>query len=115
MIVDVLHELLSGEHLVILQRLPTIFIGVVGRVEDDAMRMQVRVERSRRVVFEERRDDIAGCSIGILADLANASARESLQFAHRRLHRLPMRLDDAFVTADEGCDRNRFWGENVKS
>ena len=45
-IVHVLSVFLRAEHFVILQRFPTTFPIIVRRVEDDAMRVQVRVERA---------------------------------------------------------------------
>ena len=45
-IVHVLRVLLRAEHLVILQRFPATFPIIVRGVEDDAMRVQVRVERA---------------------------------------------------------------------
>ncbi len=64
-IVDVLDELLRAEHLVILQRLPTPLFRIVRRIEDDAVRVQVRIERARGLMFEQRRHDVARASIGV--------------------------------------------------
>ena len=43
-VIDVLDELLRGEHLVILQCLPTLLRRVMGRVEEDAVAVQMRIE-----------------------------------------------------------------------
>ena len=46
MIINILRVLLRAEHFVVLQRLPTTLLGIMCRVENDAMRVQVRIERA---------------------------------------------------------------------
>ncbi len=45
-VIDVLNELLCREHLVILQSLPTSLRRVMRRVEEDAVAVQMRIERA---------------------------------------------------------------------
>ena len=63
MIVNVLRVLLRAEHFVILQRLPAIFPVVVRRVENDAVRMQMRIECARSLVLKQRRYNLSSPTI----------------------------------------------------
>ena len=59
MVISVLGEFSGAKQLVILKRLPAVFDGIKGCVEDNAMGMQMRVKGARRVVREQRRRHIA--------------------------------------------------------
>ena len=58
-VIDVFDELLRLEHLVVLERLPPVFLVIEGRVEKHAMRMQMRVECPTRVMAKQRSHHIA--------------------------------------------------------
>ena len=62
-----------------MERLPSLFLVVVRRVEQDAMRVQMRIERTRRVVLKKRGDDIAGHTVAMLSTGVNLRRSKSLQ------------------------------------
>ncbi len=75
-IIHILHEFLGLEHFKIVHRLPTAFLVVVGGVEHNAMRMQMRVQSARRVMPKCRGDNIARQAVADLAGLVDTSGGE---------------------------------------
>ena len=69
MIIDVLDVFLRRHHVVILQRLPPLLCVIVCGVEDDAVRVQMRVERTRGIVLEKSGDDVAREPVGVCTAL----------------------------------------------
>ena len=60
MVVGVLGKLSCAQQFVVLQRLPSVLHRIERRVENDAVRVQMRIERARRVMCEQGRGKIAG-------------------------------------------------------
>ena len=78
-VIDVLDELLRRQHVVVLERLPAGLDRIERGVEDDTVRVQMRIEGARSVVTEHGGHDVARGSVRALAILADASGREGLQ------------------------------------
>ena len=92
-----------------LQRLPSLLRLVPGAVEQDKMRVQLRVKGAGRRVHESRADQVAGDAILVLdATLANPSGGELFQFPERERGGFLVSLDDALVVHGDGQNRNRF-------
>ena len=72
MVIDVFNVFLRHKHLVILKRLPPILRLIASRVEYDAVRVKMRIERARRFMLKKRRHDVAGVAIRVAAGLTNA-------------------------------------------
>ena len=76
----------GAEHIARLQCLPTLFFLVPGGVEQDEMRMQLRIKRARRGMQEGRADQIAGDTILFLnATFANPCGGERFKFPDGQL------------------------------
>ncbi len=76
MVIDVLDVFLRDQHSEVLQRLPPILRGVMRCIEDNAMRVQMRIEGSRSFMLKQRRNDVVGGSIQVGAGNADASGCE---------------------------------------
>ena len=84
MVVDVLGKLPGAQQFVIFQSLPAIFHRIERRVENNAVRVQMRIKGAGRVVREQRGGEIAREPVALCATDANASCRESLKFSQCR-------------------------------
>ena len=109
MVINVFNELLRHEHVVVLERLPLFLDRIKGRVEHDAMTVQMRVERARGVMPENGRYYVARGPVGTLAVLPNTCGRQRLQLVQRRRDRPVMCLDDSRIIANQCRNGNRFW------
>ena len=107
-VIDVLGKLPRPQQFVILKCLPAIFHRIEGRVENNAMRVQMRVKGARSVVGEQGGDKIAREPVALRATNANASRRKCLEFLQRRPHRPRMSLKNPLVIAQESREGNRF-------
>lgn len=92
----------------ILERLPLTLHRVKGRIERDAMAMQMPVQSTRAIVLEHRGTDIASCLVTALAVLANARCSKELQLIQRDPDGLLMRLDNPAVIANKRRNGYRF-------
>ena len=116
-VVHVLHELLRGERRVVVERLPPLFVRIMSRVEYDAVRVQMRIERARRVVLEKCGDYIAGRAVPIIGADVDLRCCESLQFLHCDAYGTCVSGDDSLIAAYErshGHRLRRRHGEVVK-
>ena len=92
-----------------LQRLPAVLGVVPSAVEQDEVRVQLRVERARGRVQERRADQVAGDAIPVLnATLADARSGELFQFPERHCGGFSVRLQDAPVIHRDGKNGHRF-------
>jgi hypothetical protein len=66
-----------------------------GAVEQDKVRVQLRVQSAGTVMDETRADHIAGVAIIVGPIFTDASPGENFQFFSRQFGRMLMRLDDA--------------------
>ena len=108
MVIDVLDKLLRHQHVVVLQRLPAGLDSIVRGIEDNAVRMQLRIESPRGVMTEHRRHDVTRGSVRALALLADASGSEGLQLIQCHPDSLFVRLDNARVITHQSGDGHRF-------
>ena len=106
MVIHVLDVLLRREHVVVLKCLPSPLLRIVRGVEDDAMRVQMGVERSGCLVLEKRGHDIACTPIPICAAFADACRSEPFQFSNRSAHRLAMSSYNPRVVSNKRGDGN---------
>jgi hypothetical protein len=105
-VIHVLDVFLRREHFVVLQRLPSPVCGILSGVKDDAVRVQMRIDRSRTLVLEKRSDDVARAPITIGAAFAKACRREPFQFSNRSSHGLAMSSHDPRVIGNKRSDGN---------
>ena len=82
-VIDVPRELPGAQQLVILERLPAVLDRVIRRVEDDAMRVQMRVERAGGLMGKQGGNEIACQPVALLATHADASGGKRLEFPER--------------------------------
>src|SRR5712691_7682116 len=71
--------------------------------------MQMRVKGTRRVMGEQRRNEVSRHPIVLCATRPDASGSERLEFPQRRPHRPRMGFKNPFVPAQESRDGNRLW------
>jgi hypothetical protein len=85
-------------------------LGHPRHVGDDHMNMTLRIERTARVVLEQRIDEIAGPDRStVLATLiASAFGKVLLHPRHGALHRPHVGGEDALVPGDVGHDAGRL-------
>ncbi len=108
MVIDIFHELLRGQHFVIVQRLPAALVGIVGGVEDNAVRVQMRVQSARGFMIKERGDDVSGQTIRTLQLSMHLHGGEAFEFPHGSAYRRTMRRHNPTVIRDESRDRHRL-------
>ena len=72
-------------------------------VEHDAVAVQVRIERARRVVAEHRAQDIPGDPVGDVTIGVDTCPSEPFQFRHRHLNRTVVGVNDSGILSDQ-CD-----------
>jgi len=108
-IVGVLGKFPGPQQFVILERLPPAFHRVERRVEHNAVRMQMRIEGARRVVCEQRRNEVPGHPVVLCATRSNASGSERLEFPQRGTHSARMGFKNPFVFTQQSRDGNRLW------
>src|SRR5205809_5737551 len=90
-IIKRLDELSGTQHLVVLKRLPTLFHRIERGVEQNAVGVQVRVQRSRGGVREYCPNEVR-CPPGVVGALTtDSSASEMLQLRKSHLQRPLMR------------------------
>jgi hypothetical protein len=107
-VIGVLGKLSRPQQFEILQCLPTVLHLVKSGVEDDAMRVQMRIERSRRVVREQGGGEVARETVVLHPTNPNASRRERLEFRERHSHGSCMGFENPFVLAQESHNGNRL-------
>src|SRR5437667_8677594 len=95
--------------LVILKRFPAVLDGIECRIEHDAMRVQVRIKGARRIVREQRRNEVPGHPVVLCATRPDAGRSERLEVPQRRSYSTRMGFENPFVPAQECCDRDRLW------
>lgn len=91
---------------------------IEGRVEDNAVRVHLRIERARRVMCEQRSGKVARAPMALCPSSAGAGRRESLEFVKCRPHRPRVSLKNTRVLAKKFRGRNRLRrreGEIVES
>ena len=93
-VVDGLGQFLGAIHAGRLKRLPAPLHGIEGRVQDHAVRVQVRVQLAAGVVPKRGADDVARKPFGILPAFADARLRVAFEFPHGRAHGLVVQRDD---------------------
>src|SRR2546426_6785251 len=94
--------------LVILKRFPAVLDGIECRIEHDAMRVQVRIKGARRVVREQRRNEVSCQPIILCATCPDASRSERLEFPQRRSYSTRVGFKNPFVPAQATRDGNRL-------
>ena len=109
MIIDILGKFSGPQQFVVLQRLPAILNRIKGRIEDDAMRVQMRVEGAGGVMSESRRREIA-CETGRSAPppIRTRVAAKASNSRNADLHRPRMGFKNSLVFTQESRDGNRF-------
>src|ERR1017187_1217248 len=107
-VIDILHVFTRPQHLEILQGFPTAFDGVARGVEHDAVAVQMRIKRPRRVVPEDGTNNVPGGAVGHSFSRMNPRSRELLQFPQRRFHATVVGVHNAWIITNQGRNRNRF-------
>jgi len=93
---------------VILERLPAILHRIARRVENNAVRVQVRIERARRIMREQGGGKVAGQTVALRSTNSNARCRERFKLSQRQSHGAIVCFKNAFIFAEESCNRNRL-------
>jgi len=109
-VIDVLEVFLRGEQAVILQRLPSLLRRVVCRIENDAMRVQMRIECAGSFTLEQRGCDVARGAHPNVAARMHLRRGKLIELGSSRANRFAMRGDNARIAADESSDRNGLRG-----
>ena len=103
-VIDVLDKFPRLQHLVVLQRLPAVLLRIRRRIEDNAMRVEVRVERVGSVVCEQRGHEILSHTQAIRTVSPDARGGELLELDQRHVQCLVMRVNNPFVLRNQGQD-----------
>ena len=80
-----------------------------GRIEDNAVCVQVRVEGARRIVSKQSCREVACESVGLCAAGPNASCGECLELPQGQLHGPRMSFENTFIFAQESREGYRLW------
>jgi hypothetical protein len=89
-VIHVLDVLLRRKHVMVLKCFPSSLLRIVRGVEDNAMRVQMWIERSGCRMLEKRGDDIPCAPVPIRTAFSNACRREPFQFRNSSAHSLTM-------------------------
>ncbi len=102
----------AQQHLVPIHRLvvqgPPLSVGALGRVDEDAVRVQLRVAGPAQVMLEARRQEVAGCRRRGLSRFGDPAGRKRLRIRQCPIHRVLMRLDQAHVPTHQGLQGDRL-------
>ena len=101
MIINVLGKLSGAQQFKIFQRLPAVFHRIKGGVENNAVRVQMRVEGTRGVVLEQGGHEIAGQTFVAGTSNADSGRGKSLKYFQGCLNGPFMRLKNPVVIAQE--------------
>lgn len=106
MVVSVFGKFPCSQQFVVLQRLPTVLDRIERRVEDNTVRVQMRIKGTGGFMREQRRGEVARAPIALRSTRANSSGSKRLEFTECRLHRPRMGLKNANVLAKKSHERN---------
>ena len=101
-VIDILGKLPGTQEFKIFQCLPTVFHRVKRGVENNAVRVQMRVQRAGGFVGEQRGGKIAGQTAIPGTSQTNPSGGEFFKFLQGTAHRPRMGIENAFIRAEEG-------------
>src|ERR1017187_1193953 len=104
MVIDVLGKFSGAQQFIILQCLPALLHWIKGRVEHDAMRVQMRVEGTRGVMGEQRRRKIAGGTVAMPATSPNAGCGKCFEFPQCRPDSMIVSRNDPFICTSQCHD-----------
>ncbi len=94
---------------------PTILNGIKGRIEDDAVCVQMRIKGARRVVSEPGRREVARQPVVLCPVFPNSSCRKSLKFTRADLTAREWASKIRSSSPIKPAMETDFGGENVKS
>ena len=102
MVIDVLGKLAGAQEFKIFERLPAIFHRVKRGVENNAVRVQMRIKRAGSFMGEQRGGKITGQSVAPCTLQPKACGSKFFKFPQRTAHRPTVCSKNAFIRAKEG-------------
>src|SRR5690606_6684522 len=97
-----------------LKRFPPVLHRIEGRVEDDAVRMQMWIQSTRRIVGEQGGCEVFCHSVTFRRPCPNSCRGERLKLSERRENGSQMGFKYSLIIPDQGGQRNRFWRRKRK-
>jgi hypothetical protein len=101
-IIDVLSELSGHKHLAGLERLPPSLNRIMGCVENDAVRVEVRIKCPGCLMPKRGTDQLTGHSVGGLTTFAHPGRRQRLQLIQGDANCIIMGANQPRVAANQG-------------
>ena len=114
-IIGVLGKLPGAQKFVVLESLPTILDLIESGIEHNTVRVQVRVEGTRRIVSEQGGNEVAGGTVVLCAACPNTSCRKCLEFPQGRLTARAWASRIRSSSPRKPARETDFGGEKVKS